>query len=96
MFDLFGGVSHEHVNQVAKELYTAHATLMALLIHKGIITADEIDQIRPAVVAQIDQIFERVLRQKNKEALEESPGLGILAKLLGEEIPLPVEDEVKR
>lgn len=52
MFDL-GGVSHESFRDALREVAVMHCTLIAVLVEKGIITHEELDQHKLAVSSAV-------------------------------------------
>lgn len=94
MFDLFGsGVSHEQFKAALLEVWAHVTAINAVLVRAGLTSTEEYKSIVAKSRQPIEQMVEQMQRERNKEALEENPGLELLAKLFGAEIPLPVEDK---
>lgn len=90
--DAFGalGVSGDDALKVA----LINGLMLQLALEaKGVITIADIEAHRAVATSTIDQCLEERVRERNAEMLEELPGLSLFAKLMGEEIPLPITND---
>ena len=87
------GPTHSQLVELDKRHTLDVATLVQLLVDRDIITCDDFIKQRDKMIALVDQMYEQRQREANAEALKENPGLGVLASLMGVDMPLPQHKE---
>ena len=91
MSDLFDNmpVSYAQFRETAKHLTSVFVALVEQLESRGLVDSRDLERRTLGVQARVDQAWEVEQRKAYAEALRDDPGLGVLAKLMGQEIPLP-------
>ncbi len=75
MFDLFGGVTAEHVNQSNQAHAVNHLTLLLLLVEKGIVTNEEVEVARAKAVQFVDQEWAKKRDEQEQEFDKQYPNI---------------------
>lgn len=86
---MFDGPSHEDFAALSKQTAFGVAAISQLLIAKGLVTNEELSDFWNTFQPEFDQQWEAAVRARNKQLLEDHPGMGLLAKMNGTEILLP-------
>jgi len=83
MFDLFG-VTPSQVNEALMVHSVNYATIVTLLIEKGIATPEEIVAARVRATSMVDQVAAEKQEETDREFDEQHPGVRqLFGKLLG-------------
>ena len=84
MLDLFGGVTAETVDQSNQAHVTNYLAIAFVLLEKGLITNEELDNARTKSVHFVEQEWARKKEAAQKEFDEEHPGTRkFMEKILG-------------
>ena len=80
------GPTYDDLRRVSIGASVQNIALTILLLEKGVISSDEYEKAIARATSLVDQEWERRERESNREAIEDDPGLGVFAKLMGVEI----------
>lgn len=84
MFDLFGGVTNEHINESNQAHASNHLSLVLLLIEKGVVSVEELEKSRAKATHIVEQEWARKRKEAEKEFDEKHPAMReFMGKLFG-------------
>lgn len=75
MFDLFGGPTTSQINEALTVQSVNYATIVTLLLEKGLATHEEISLARVKATHMVDQLRAKQQEQDDKEFDEQHPGM---------------------